>query len=144
MASTQAICTSFLKELGQALHDFTTTTGHTFKIALYSSTAALSSATTVYSSTNEVSGTGYVAGGTTIASVTPTSSGTTVIFDFADASWAGSTITARYALIYNSTATNRAVCVLDFGSDKTSSASTFTVTMPAATADSAIIRLSSS
>lgn len=143
MASTQAICTSFLKELGQALHDFTVTTGHVFKIALYSSSAAMSSATTVYSATNEVSGTGYSAGGAALTNITPVSSGTTVIFDFADASWAASTITARYALIYNTTSTNRAVCVLDFGSNKTSSTSTFTVVFPAAAADSAIIRLSS-
>lgn len=140
MTITQAICTSFKAELGQGIHNFTASTGDTFKIALYTSDATLNASTTAYSSTNEVSGTGYSAGGATLTSVTPTTSGVTGIYDFDDVSWASSTITARGALIYNSTDSNRAVCVLNFGSDKSSSNSTFTITFPAADAQNAIIR----
>ena len=141
MAISQAICTSWLLELLRGVHDFRTT-GDSFKIALYSSSANLSSATTAYTATGEVSGTGYTAGGATLTNVNPTSSGTTAYLDFADATWAASTITARGALIYNDTeAGDPAVCVLDFGSDKSSSASTFSIIFPAAAADSAIIRI---
>lgn len=104
----------------------------------------MSAATTAYSATNEVSGTGYVAGGNTLTNVNPTSSGTTAYIDFADSSWAGSTITARGALIYNDTeAGDPAVAVFDFGSDKSSSASAFTIVFPSAAADSAVIRVGS-
>ena len=141
MAISQSLCTSFLVELFRGVHDFRTT-GDSFKLALYSSSASLSSATTAYTSSNEVTGTNYTAGGATLTNVNPTSSGTTAYIDFADASWAASTITARGALIYNDTeAGDPAVCVLDFGSDKSSSASAFTVVFPAAAADSAIIRI---
>jgi hypothetical protein len=140
-AITQALCTSFKQELMQALHDFTASTGNVFKIALYTSAATLGAATTAYSSTNEVSGTGYTAGGAALTNVTPTTSGTTAYTDFADVSWASSTITARGALIYNSTNANRAVCVLDFGADKSSSNGTFTVVFPTPDATNAIIRI---
>jgi len=141
MSIQQAICTSFLVELFRGVHDFRTT-GDSFKISLYSSSASLGPSTTAYTSTNEVSGTGYSAGGTALTNVNPTSSGTTAYIDFADVSWAGSTITARGAMIYNDTeAGDPAVAIFDFGSDRSSSASAFTITFPAAAADTAVIRI---
>lgn len=141
MAISQAMCTSFKVELMQALHNFTNGTGNAFKIALYTSAATLGAGTTAYSATNEVSGTGYTAGGNALTNVTPTSSGTTAFTDFADTTWSSATITARGALIYNSTNSNRAVCVLDFGADKTSTAGDFTIVFPTADATNAIIRI---
>lgn len=142
MAISSALCTSFKVELMQALHNFTNSTGNTFKIALYTSSATLGASTTAYSATNEVSGTGYTAGGQTLTNVTPTNpSGTTAITDFADVTWTSSTITANGALIYNSTNSNRAVAALAFGSDKSSSAGDFTVIFPTADATNAIIRI---
>lgn len=141
MAITSALCTSFKAELMQALHNFTTSTGNTFKIALYTSSATLGASTTAYSATNEVSGTGYTAGGETLTNVTPTSSGTTAFTDFADVTWANATITANGALIYNSTNSNRAVAALAFGSDKTSTDGDFKIIFPTADASNAIIRI---
>lgn len=141
MAITQAMCTSFKAELLTGTHNFTNGTGNTFKIALFTSSATLSAATTAYSSTNEASGTGYTAGGTTLTNVTPSASGTTALTDFSDVTWTTSTITARGALIYNTSASNKAVVVLDFGSDKSSSAGDFTIVFPTADASNAIIRL---
>ena len=142
MAITQAMCTSFKQELLVGTHDFTTTTGSSFKIALYTSSATLGATTTAYSATNEVSGTGYTAAGEALTNVTPTTSGTTALTDFADQTWASSTITARGALIYNDTAAgDPAVLVLDFGADKTSTAGDFTIVFPAADASNAIIRI---
>jgi hypothetical protein len=143
MAITQAVCTSFKVELMQGLHNFTLTTGNVFKIAMYTSSATLGAGTTVYSSSNEVTGTAYSAGGTNLTNVTPTNpSGTTAITDFADATWAASTIAnARGALIYNSTNGNRAVVVLDFGADKSSSAGDFTIQFPTPDSSNAIIRI---
>lgn len=141
MAISQAMCTSFKVELMQALHNFTTSTGNTFKIALYTSTATLGATTTAYSATNEVTGIGYTAGGNTLTNVTPTSSSTTAFTDFADTTWTTATITARGALIYNSTNANRAVAVLDFGADKTSTAGDFTIVFPTPDASNAIIRI---
>jgi hypothetical protein len=135
------MCTSFKSELMQALHNFTTSTGNTFKIALYTNSASFTAATTVYTATNEVTGTNYTAGGNTLTNVTPTTSGTTAFTDFADTTWSSSTITARGALIYNSTNGNRTVCVLDFGSDKSSSSGDFTIVFPTADATNAIIRI---
>ena len=141
MAITQAVCTSFKQEILVEGHDFTNG-ADTFKIALYSSSATLSAATTAYSSTNEVSDSGtYSAGGGSLTSATPTTSGTTAICDFTDISFTSATITARGALIYNSSASNKAVCVLDFGGDKTSTSGTFTIQFPAADASNAILRL---
>lgn len=142
MSITQALCTSFKVELLQGIHNFTNTTGDVFKLALYTSSADLGASTTVYSSTNEVPNSGtYVAGGGTLTNVTPTSSGTTAFVDFADISFTSATITARGALIYNSTDGNRAVAVLDFGGDKISTAGTFTVQFPANDATNAIVRI---
>jgi len=138
---TQSMCTSFKVELLQGVHNFTNGAGDVFKIALYTSAATLSAATTAYSATNETSGPGYTAGGATLTSVTPTSSGTTAFVDFADAVWPNASITARGALIYNSSKANRAVAVLDFGADKTSTTGDFTVVMPTADASHAIVRI---
>jgi len=140
MAITQAMCTSFKKELLEGIHDFRTT-GDAFKIALFTSAATLSAATTAYAVTNEVSGTGYTAGGNTLSKVNPTSSGTTAYTDFADTTWSSATITANGALIYNSTDSNAAVVVLAFGGDKTSTNGDFTIQFPTAGASTAIIRI---
>jgi len=141
MAITQAMCTSFKQELLTATHNFTNGTGDTFKIALFTSSATLGASTTAYSATNETSGTGYTAGGNTLTNVTPTSSGTTAFTDFADTTWSTASITARGALIYNSTDSDKAVVVLDFGADKTSTAGDFTIQFPTADASNAIIRI---
>jgi hypothetical protein len=144
MAITSALCTSFKVELGQALHNFTASTGNTFKLALYTSSATLSASTTAYSSTNEITntaGTAYTAGGVTLTSVTPVASSTTAVFDFADPSWTSASFTARGCLIYNSSASNRAVMVNDFGADKTVSSGAFTLTMPTPDSANAVIRL---
>lgn len=141
MAITQAVCTSFKQELMVGTHNFTLTTGNVFKIALYTSAATLGASTTAYTATNEVSGTGYTATGNTLTNVTPTTSGTTAFTDFADTTWSTATITARGALIYNDTNADRAVVVLDFGSDKTSTAGDFTIVFPTADASNAIIRI---
>ena len=141
MAITQAMCTSFKKELLEAVHNFKNSGGDTFKIALYTSSATMSAATTAYSTTNEISGTGYTAGGNTLTRVDPSSSGTTGFTDFADTTWSSASITARGALIYNDTDSDKAVAVLDFGADKTASGGDFTITFPAADASNAIIRI---
>jgi hypothetical protein len=145
MAITQAMCTSFKQELLEGQHDFRTT-GHTFFMALYTSSATLDATTTDYSATNEVSGTGYTAAGQQLTQVNPTTSGTTAFTDFADETWTTATITARGAIIYNTTTgggtgTTDAICVLDFGGDKTSTAGDFTVQFPTADASNAIIRI---
>lgn len=142
MAITQALCTSFKVEILQGIHNFTTSTGDVFKLALYTSSANLDATTTAYSATNEVGNSGtYTAGGGALTNVTPTSSGTTAFVDFADLSFTSATITARGALIYNSSKSNRAVAVLDFGSDKISTTGTFTVQFPVADASNAIVRI---
>ena len=136
------MCTSFKKEILEAVHNFTNSGGDTFKIALYTNSASFDASTTAYTATNEVSGTGYSAGGNTLTRVDPTTSGTTAFTDFADTTWSSSTITARGALIYNdSAAGNPAVVVLDFGSDKTSTNGDITVVFPTADASNAIIRI---
>lgn len=141
MPITTAFCTSFKQQILQAQHDFDNPGGNTFKIALYTSTATLGATTTAYSATNEITGTAYTAGGNTLTAVTPTSSGTTAFTDFADTTWASSTITANGALIYNANATNAACVVLAFGSDKSSSNGDFTIVFPVANATDAIIRI---
>ena len=136
------LCTSFKVELLVGTHNFTTGTGDTYKLALYDNSAAFTAATTAYTVTNEVSGTGYSAGGGTLTNVTPTSSGTTAFIDFDDLTFSTATITARGALIYNSSAAgNPAVCILDFGADKTSTAGDFTIVFPTADASNAIVRI---
>ncbi len=150
MAITQAMCTSFKTELLTGTHNFTNSSGNTFKLALYaissggksSTTATLGAATTVLVTTGEVATSGsYTTGGGTLTNVTPSASGTTAITDFADLSFTTATITARGALIYNSSATNKAVAVLDFGANKTSTSGTFTIQFPTADASNAIIRI---
>ena len=142
--------TSFKLQLLSGIHAIATTviraatTADTFKIALYTSSATLDATTTAYSATNETtntSGTAYTAGGNTLTSATTSSSGTTAFADFADSSWTSASFTARGALIYNSTQGNKSVVVLDFGSDKTASAGTFTIIFPTADASNAIIRI---
>jgi|TARA_R110000765_G_scaffold298253_1_gene393349 hypothetical protein len=145
MAITQAMATSFKVALLGGDMDFSSGTSDTFKIALYTSSATMSAATTAYATTNEVSGTGYTAGGNTLAvAAVPTDggSGTTAYLDFTDSTWSTATITARGALIYrNSGSGNPAVAVLDFGADKTSTGGAFTIQFPAASNTAAIIRI---
>lgn len=138
MAITQAMCNSFKTELLGGTHDLDT---DTIKIALFTSSATLDASTTAYSTTNEVSGTGYTAGGNTLAGAAISLSGSTAIVDFSDTTWSSATITARGALIYNSSKADRAIAVLDFGSDKSSTNGDFTVVFPAADASNAIIRI---
>lgn len=143
MAISQAMCTSFKVQLLSGSQNFNTGTTKVYKIALYTSAATLGASTTTYSGTsNEVaSGGGYTTGGNTLTvSQIPTSSGTTAFIDFADVTWSAATITARGALIYNST-DDTAVAVLNFGSDKTSTAGDFTIIFPTADATDAIIRI---
>lgn len=140
------MCTSFKQELLEGQHDFRSG-GHTFKLALFTSSATLDATTTDYSVTNEVSGTGYSAGGGTLTNVSPTTSGTTAFTDFNDLTFSAATITANGALIYNTTTgggsgTTDAVVVLAFGGDKTSTAGDFTIQFPTADASNAIIRIS--
>ena len=144
MAITSAICTSFKVALLKGVHNFTATTGDTFKIALYDSDATLGAGTTAFSTSEEItntSGTAYTSGGATLTSVTPTSSSTTAICDFADVSFSSASFTANGALIYNSSDSNAAVCAIAFGSDKTATNGTFTIQFPTADATNAIIRL---
>jgi hypothetical protein len=137
------MCTSFKQEILQGVHDFTASTGDTFKLALYDNSASFTAATTAYTSSNEVSASGsYSAGGGALTNVTPTTSGTTALTDFNDLTFTSATITARGALIYNDTAAgDPAVVVLDFGTDKTSTAGDFQVVFPTADASNAIIRI---
>tara|TARA_R100001224_G_scaffold110329_1_gene88829 strand:+ start:20 stop:457 length:438 start_codon:yes stop_codon:yes gene_type:complete len=144
MAITSAICTSFKQELLVGTHNFTATSGNTFKIALYTSSASLGAGTTAYSTSNEItnsSGTAYTAGGATLTSVTPTTDSTTAVCDFADVSYTSASFTANGALIYNDTQSDKAVAVIAFGSDKTVTSGTFTIQFPTADATNAIIRL---
>jgi hypothetical protein len=137
------MCTSFKKELLTGTHNFTASSGNTFKLALYTNSASFTAATTAYTTGNEVSNSGsYSAGGGALTNVTPTTSGTTALTDFADLEFTSATITARGALIYNdSAAGDPTVAVLDFGADKTSTSGTFTIQFPAANASNAIIRI---
>ena len=144
MAITSAICTSFKVELLKGTHNFTATTGNTFKIALYDSDATLGASTTAFSTSEEItntSGTAYTSGGATLTSVTPVASSTTAVCDFADVDFTSASFTANGALIYNSSASNAAVCAIAFGSDKTATNGTFTIQFPTADATNAIIRL---
>ena len=147
MAITQAICNSFKKEVLFGAHDFDASSGDTFKLALFTSDASLSSTTTAFSSSNESSGTNY-SGGSSLTSIDPALSSTTAVCDFSNLTFSNVSVTARGALIYNSTPnttsislTNPAVCVLDFGGDITATAGDFLITFPAAGASTAIIRL---
>ena len=141
MAITQAMCTSFKKELLEGVHNFKNSGGSTFKLALFTSSASLDASTTAYSTSNEVSGTGYSAGGSALTRVDPSTSGTNAFTDFADLTFSTATITANGAVIYNDGASDAAVIVLAFGGDKTSTAGDFTIQFPTADASNAIIRI---
>ena len=141
MAISTAMCTSFKQEILVGTHNFTATSGNTFKLALYTSSASLGASTTAYSTSNEVSGTGYTAAGAALTSVTPVASGTTALCDFSDLTFSSSTITANGALIYNDTQSDKAVAVIAFGGDKTVTSGTFTIQFPTADASNAIIRI---
>tara|TARA_B100001142_G_scaffold107502_1_gene109382 strand:- start:6596 stop:7042 length:447 start_codon:yes stop_codon:yes gene_type:complete len=140
------MCSSFKQELLEGAHNFKNSGGDTFKLAMYTNSASFNAATTAYTTSNEVSGAGYSAGGGTLTRVDPSLSGTTALTDFADLTFTSATVTARGALIYNTTTgsgsgTTDTVVVLDFGSDKTSTAGDFTIQFPAADASNAIIRI---
>jgi len=149
MAITSAVCSSFKQELLQGKHDFDSSGGDTFKIALYTSSATLGAATTDYSTTNEITndaGSAYVAGGATLTNAGVSLSSTTAFTDFDDVSYSSASFTANGALIYNTTTdggtgTTDAVCVIAFGGDKTATNGTFTIQFPAADASNAILRL---
>jgi hypothetical protein len=150
VALSQTLATSFKVEILDGIHNFgtgvirATTAADTFKIALYTANATLNATTTVYTTDNEVTGTGYIAGGNTLViSQVPTSTNTETVawLNFANSSWPNSTFSANGALIYNSTQGNKAVAVLNFGSTKTTTNQTFTVTFPASTSSAALIRI---
>ena len=145
MAITSAICNSFKTEILTAVHNFTASTGNTFNLALYTSSATLSKSTTAYSSSNEItntSGTAYTAKGNALTSVTPVLSTDTAVCDFSDTSWTSASFTANGCLIFNDTATgDPACCAIAFGGDKTVSSGTFTIQFPTADASDAIIRI---
>jgi uncharacterized protein YraI len=142
MAIAQAVCNTFKSELLGAVHDFDSGSGQAFKLALYTSAANLSAATTAYTATGEVSASGqYAATGGILQSQTVSLDGSVGIVDFADLSFTGVTLTARGALIYNTSASNKSVCVLDFGADKTATSGTFTIVFPANTSAAAILRI---
>ena len=142
MAITQTLCTSFKVALLNGEMDFSADTSQTFKLALFTSSATLDATTTAYSTTNEVSGTGYTAGGNTLTiAANPASSGTTAFLDFADTTFASSSITARGALIYKSGGVEPAIAVIDFGEDKQTSSADFVIQFPTADKTNAIIRI---
>ena len=142
MAITSAICNSFKTEILTGVHNFTASSGDTFNLALYTSSASLGASTTAYTTSNEVSGTGYTAKGNALTSVTPALSTDTAVCDFADTSFTSASFTARGCLIFNDSATgDPAVCAIDFGADKTVTSGTFTIQFPTADASNAIIRI---
>jgi len=139
---TQGICTSFKVELFQAVHNFKASGGHTFKCALYTASATLNPAVTAYSSSNEVAHANYTAGGFPLTNVDSSASGTTAMQTFsANPTWNNVSFTASQALIYNSSVSNKAVAVLDFGGNQTVTNGTFTVNLPPVTATTALLRL---
>ena len=141
MAITSAICNSFKVEILKKIHDFTASSGDTFNLSLYTSSATLSKSTTAYTTSNEVAtASGYTAKGKALTSVTPVLSSDTAVCDFANTSWTSASFTARGCLIFNDTASgDPAVCSIDFGGDKTVTSGTFTIEFPAASAGTAII-----
>ena len=144
MAITSAICNSFKQEILVGTHNFTASSGNSFKLALFTSSATLNKSTTAYSTSNEISntsGSAYTAGGKALTSVTPALSGDTACCDFADISFTSASFTANGCLIYNDTQADKAVCAVAFGSDKTVSSGTFTIQFPAADASNAIVRI---
>ena len=145
MAISSAICNTFKTEVLKAVHNFTASSGNSFKLALYTSSASLGAGTTAYATTNEISntsGSAYSAGGKVVVSVTPALDGSTACCDFADISFTSASFTANGCLIYNDTASgDPGVCVVAFGGDKTVSSGTFTIQFPAADASNAIVRI---
>jgi hypothetical protein len=144
MAISSAVCNSFKQEILVGTHNFTASSGNTFKLALYTSSASLGASTTAYSTSNEISntsGSAYTAGGAALTSVTPVLDGSTAVCDFADISFTSASFTANGCLIYNDTQSDKAVCVVAFGGDKTVSSGTFTIQFPAAAASTAIVRI---
>ena len=144
MAISSAVCNSFKQEILVGTHNFTASSGNSFKLAMYTSSASLGAGTTAYSSSNEISnasGSAYSAGGKTIVSVTPALDGSTACCDFADVSFTSASFTANGCLIYNDTQSDKACAVVAFGGDKTVSSGTFTIQFPAADASNAIIRI---
>ena len=148
MTIQQTVTTSFKVELLQAVHNFGPTSANTFKVALYDASANIGPTTTVYTTTGEITGTGYTAGGNTLVISTSPISGSnasqvpTAYISFSNSSWTSASFTARAALIYNSTQSNKSVAILDFGADKTVTGNTFTIQFPTADANSAIVRIS--
>ena len=142
MAISSTLTTSFKVELLTGTHNFTNSSGNTFKLALYTSSATLGATTTAFTTTGQASGTNYTSGGAALTNVTPSATGTTAVTDFADLTFSTATITARGCMIYNDTATgDPAVAVFDFGGDKTSTAGSFTISFPTADASNAVIRI---
>ena len=145
MAITSAICTSFKVEILKAVHNFTASSGNTFNIALYTSSASLGAGTTAYTTSNEItntSGSAYTAKGEALTSVTPVASSTTAVCDFSDISWTSASFTARGCMIFNDSASgDPSVCCIDFGGDKTATNGTFTIQFPTADSSDAIIRI---
>jgi hypothetical protein len=141
MAISSAICNSFKQQILVGTHNFTASSGDTFKLAMYTSSASMGASTTAYSTSNEISGTGYTAGGSALTSVTPVLDGSTAVCDFADLSFTSASFTANGCLIYNDDQSDKAVCVVAFGGDKTVSSGTFTIQFPAAAASTAIVRI---
>jgi hypothetical protein len=138
MAITSAVCNSFKQELFGGVHDLDT---DVIKMALYTSAATLGASTTAYTTSNEVVGAGYVAGGNTLSGATISLDGSVAIVDFSDTTWSDATITARGAILYNSSKSNKSIAVIDFGSDRTSTNGSFVVQMPVANGANAIIRI---
>ena len=141
MAITSAVCSSFKQQVLVGTHNLTASSGNSFKLALYTSSATLGAATTAFTTTGQASGTNYTSGGNALTNITPVLSGTTAVVDFADLTFGTATVEARGCMIYNDTNADKSVCVIDFGADKTSTAGDFTVVFPSPTATGAIIRL---
>jgi hypothetical protein len=141
MAITSTLTTSFKVELLTGTHNFTNSSGNSFKLALYTSSATLGATTTAFTTTGQVTGTNYTSGGSALTNVTPSATGTTAVTDFNDLTFSTATITARGCMIYNDTNGDKSVATIDFGGDKTSTAGDFTVVFPAKAASTAIIRI---
>tara|TARA_B100000214_G_C23900260_1_gene596126 strand:+ start:428 stop:856 length:429 start_codon:yes stop_codon:yes gene_type:complete len=141
MAITSTLTTSFKVELLTGTHNFTNSSGNSFKLALYTSSATLGATTTAFTTTGQASGTNYTSGGSALTNVTPSSTGTTAVTDFNDLTFSTATITARGCMIYNDTNGDKSVATIDFGGDKTSTAGDFTIVFPAKAASTAIIRI---
>ena len=141
MAISSTLTTSFKVELLTGTHNFTNSSGNTFKLALYTSSATLGATTTAFTTTGQASGTNYTSGGAALTNGTPSATGPTAVTDFADLTFSTATITARGCMIYNDTNSDKSVATIDFGGDKTSTAGDFTIVFPAKAASTAIIRI---